>query len=280
MLSTRSYKVSGRLLSRCSPISYQIDFCYIRNDTTKMIYIELVEEVIKQLPLVKIIMKEFPCSWVYEGFMRWIITYITENNESPKLSEVQRFLSMSDMEIRIRTNKSYPKRYLSTIINKIFNKVRDLGGKMEYMGHAYRDNNRGLLFSNEYDDNSGNVYFGNYGIWLPYSHNGENLWNHYDISIFDQTAIGYMADFTVNDIQYSKNKVRYHESYPVNGVLHDIFNRKLRSVYGTSKIIYRGNKLYKPDENTVNYIKRIIDESNDKLMDFYVYGSVMNYRLL
>ena len=210
-----------------------------------MDHTKIVKDLIEQLPLPKYILETFPCSWVYGGFMRWVVTFIEENKRSPTVEEVREKLSRSDMDIRIRSNYEHREWCCSQIIRQIFIKVRELNGKVEFMGHQYRD----LPVSDKHEamlleDGKGfSCYYGNYSVWLPI---GEEKWNRYDISIFNDSGIYYMTDFKVNDIQYNlKNGLTYDRYYDLSEVLPYIRDKNMDFAYVDAKKIYRGAKLWK-----------------------------------
>ena len=209
-----------------------------------MDHTKIVKDIIEQLPLPKYILETFPYSWVYGGFMRWIITFIEENKKSPTIEEAREKLSVSDMDIRIRSNCQYKNWCCSQIVRQIFTKVRELNGKVEFMGHQYMDlsiNKCEIMLLEDGKDFW--CYYGNYSAWLPI---GEGKWNRYDISIFNDAGVWYMTDFKVNDIQYNlKNGLAYDRHYNLNKVLPYIREKNMDFAYVDVKKIYRGIKLWK-----------------------------------
>lgn len=225
-----------------------------------MNHTEIAKELFDSIPLTKFILDKYQYSWVYGGFMRWLVTYIEDNQEAPSVEETEKELTRRDMDIRIRSNSDTQKFHTRKIVKEIYDKVMELNGYIEFMGHAYKESFRfehtkPIDLSKEYvhvsDRNvylSGlpnkNNYFGNYSIWLPTSEEG--VYTHYDVSIFNEAGIGYMSDFTVNNIQYNPRKgMVYNEHETIEVVLPDIRNRVMDSCYLDAKKIYRGQKLWK-----------------------------------
>ncbi len=205
-----------------------------------MDYQKIVKDLIEQLPLPKYILETFPYSWVYGGFMRWVVTFIEENKRSPTAEEVREKLSKRDMDIRIRSNYNHQEWCCAQIIRQIFIKVRKLNGKVEFMGHQYKDfpanKHEAMLLKDDKKDFQ--CYYGNYSVWLPI---GEGKWNRYDISIFDDAGIWYMTDFKVNDIKYNLRD----GLNDMSKILPYIRDKNMDFSYVDVKKIYRGIKLWK-----------------------------------
>ena len=219
---------------------------------------KIVKDLINQMPLPKYILETFPFSWVFGGFMRWIITFIEENKRSPTLEEVQKKLFKNDMDIRIRSNNNYKEWSSNQIISQIFTKARELGGKIEYMGHQYQDIILDKEDKNFYFKNPNYFYSGNYSVWLPIN---KEEWNRYDISIFSEDGVGYMTDYAVNNIQFSLKDGLTH----LDNLLPYIRNKIMTIINIDAKTIYRGAKLWNEGYILLDEDKKMIREYLDEL---------------
>lgn len=216
-----------------------------------MNYTQICKDLFESMPLVQFLFDEYSTEGIqncciYGGFMRWLITYVEENQSKPTSSDVEQFLTESDMDIRIRT--------WNLRIYKIYQKVKELNGFIEYMGCAYSEYFK-LEKLVDCNVNNRNYYSGNYGVWLPAATQpGKYL--HFDISIFPENGTEYMTDFTVNTIQYNPVVgVFTLGGFSMEKALYDICNKVLDHCSVDTKRIYRGNKLFQkgynvPTENT------------------------------
>jgi hypothetical protein len=192
---------------------------------------------VDQLPLAKFILENYPYSWVYGGFMRWLVTYYEENHDTPSIQDIHKILSQRDMDIRIRSNPDMEKFHPSSIMDDVYTKVRELSGRMEYAGDFYA----GCLPSKS-DKNRWR--YGNYMVWIP--NPDGTTYQRYDICIHSQAAHSIVTDFSVNNIQYNNALgITYDEHRDITEVLHDIRNSVMANSNYDFKKIYRGAKLWK-----------------------------------
>jgi hypothetical protein len=262
-----------------------------------MDHTEIAKNLWEQLPLVKFIVEEFSNSWVYGGFMRWLITFIEEEKRTPTIHDTSAYLIHSDIDIRIQiesgvTSFAGPSGYkvacerihlnLSESVKKIFNKVLTMGGKMEYAGFSYREHDIPQHYEKYKDicmeDENPVYYMGNYVVWLPI---GDDTYHRYDISFY-RGIEGYMTDYIVNNIQYNELKgVVYNKTENIEVVLPHIRDHimDIPHVFGIKKI-YRGHKLwgkgYKFPENDksavflYNKLDDIFSSPKSKWRGFYI----------
>jgi hypothetical protein len=239
----------------------------------------MIRDVLEKLQLPYFIMKDVNCfsKWIYGGFLRWIVSYIEENDSCPNMYSVEEYLIKSDMDIRIRP---YKNQGCDAII-AIYNKVKEMGGYIEFVGNEYKNHYE----LNQYKDlkmcktenEKSYIYYGNYFIWIP-SQTQQGAFMRYDISYFNEAGCQYTKDFSVNMLEYGL--IKGLTARQIDKVLTDIKARTISFVITDAKKIYRCKKLidrgYTLTEKSVKElyekIKTILKEW--EWDDFHIYENI------
>lgn len=196
--------------------------------------------ILENLHLLKCIFDTKVHSYVYGSFMRWLVEFVIEFDREPTMQEVYSRISEKDIDIRIRTNEKYINFKTKTIMKIIYEKVKELGGYIEYTGYLYQDYS--YCHEKEYNrfqkiNLNYNIPEGNYLVWIPIE---KGDFCRYDICIMGVSGISYTEDFTVNSLKYGT----CYFDCDLQSVFTDIKNRNIFDIntYNFKKI-YQGKKL-------------------------------------
>lgn len=217
-------------------------------------YNSAILTIVNELPILKSILDKY-ISYIYGGFLRFIVSYIMDNDKAPTMDIVLDYIECNDIDIRIRSNRKF-KTYSHYSI-------------LEYIKKQLSHNRHTInTTQNEYNLTYMSNYIICYHIKIPF--NGRIL--KYDITITDLAAHKYDQDFTVNSLKYN-NKL--YSSEILEYVLTDIKAKKICFIYTTYKTIYRANRLYKlgykADINTIY-------QPSNKWEDFTYHGQYITWK--